>query len=459
MARLARLRSRRFVLLSVIVIVAIAATLSLILRQKGGNKTVVQTEVAARGEVVELVAATGRVQPQSEVKISANVSGLIDRVEVKEGDRVREGQVLVEIDPTRYAAIVLEAEAGLRSARAESRLASANLEQSQREHSRKLEMHAKGLLSDGDLESAETALTVAGARRDAAEEAVNRAEAFLAQARDERSKTTILAPKDGIVTRLGVEVGEVVLGTAQNVGTTLMTVADLNQMEVLAQIDESEVVKVSPGDSARITLDALPGRLYSGLVSEIANSATTRGQGTAEEATHFEVKVALLGDVAALRPGMSATLDIVTERRQGVLNLPIQCVTLRALEEGDDGAPAADRAGASDAQAGTRERDAVPGAARGASNLRDVVYVVRDGVAHEVAVETGISSPTHIEILKGEIAAGDEVVSGSYRVLARELGDLDRVKVDNESLRRGSGPDTRAGSDSRREEPRENGGS
>ena len=454
MPRRFRLRSRRAIVLGTLLLALIAGGFAYFRHRNRDQSTAVQTDEVHRGEVVELVAATGRVQPQSEVKISANVSGRIDRLPVKEGDRIEVGQVLVEIDPTRYAAQVQEAEAALRSSRAESRLATANLDQAKREYDRKRQMTTQGLGSTGDLENAETSLKVAEARRDAAAEAVSRAEAFLVQARDDRSKTTILAPKSGIITQLNVEVGEVVLGTAQNVGTMLMTLADLNAMEVLSEIDESEVVKVALGDSAKIELDALPGKDFTGLISEIANSATTRGRGTAEEATHFEVKVAFVGDVSALRPGMSATLDVMTERRAGVLNLPIQCVTMRPKPETEGGPAVADKGGKGQKghkvkvekhrEGGPREAMADPAPApRGgggmASNLREVVYVVRDGVAHEIPVKTGISSPTQIEILEGEIKEGDEVVSGNYRVLARELADGDKVKVDNESVRRSGG--------------------
>jgi len=449
MPRRFRLRSRRMIILGSLLLVLIAGGLGYLRHRNRDQSTAVQTDEVKRGEVVELVAATGRVQPQTEVKISANVSGRIDHLPVKEGDRIQIGQVLVEIDPTRYAAQVQEAEAGLRSSRAESRLATANLDQAKRDYDRKRQMTTQGLGSTGDLENSETSLKVAEARRDAAQEAVSRAEAFLVQARDDRSKTTILAPKSGIITQLNVEVGEVVLGTAQNVGTTLMTLADLNAMEVLSEIDESEVVKVALGDSAKIELDALAGKSFAGVISEIANSATTRGRGTAEEATHFEVKVAFVGDVAALRPGMSATLDIMTERRDGVLNLPIQCVTMRPKPEAEGGPAVAQKGGKGHKvkvekhrDGGPREAMADPAPApRGpggamASNLREVVYVVRDGVAHEIPVKTGISSPTQIEILEGDIKEGDEVVSGNYRVLARELADGDHVKVDNESVRR-----------------------
>jgi HlyD family secretion protein len=458
MPRRLRLRSRRAQLSALVLVLALAGGVFAFLKYRGRDQGVtVQTEEVRRGEVVEMVAATGRVQPQTEVKISANVSGRIEKLGVKDGDRVEIGQMLVEIDPTRYAALVSESEAGLRSARAEARLAAAHLEQAQRDYDRRRQVHAQGLGSAGDLENAETNLKVAAAQRDAANEAVSRAEALLVQTRDDRAKTTILAPKEGIVTQLNVEVGEVVLGTTQNVGTTLMTIADLSRMEVLAEIDESEVVKVSLGDSARIELDALTGRSFSGSVSEIANSATTRGRGSAEESTHFEVKVALHGDVAALRPGMTATLDVMTERRDQVINLPIQCVTLRPKPGTDVAAGKGDKKGGQKdgrrhggdegGGGGPRQAMADPAPAGGtpgggghtASNLREVVYIVRDGVAREVPVETGISSPTHIEILNGEIREGDEVVSGSYRILARELAEGDRVIVDNESLRRGGG--------------------
>jgi HlyD family secretion protein len=335
MPRRFRLRSRRTGIVAAVLLLVAAGGFFFYRHKHRDQATAVQTDEVRRGEVIELVAATGRVQPQTEVKISANVSGRIDVLAVKEGDRVEVGQVLAEIDPTRYSALVLESEAGLRSNRAEARLAAANLEQAKRDYDRRRQMNTQGLGSAGDLENAETSLKVAEARRDASNEAVSRAEALLVQARDDRSKTTLRAPKAGIVTQLNVEVGEVVLGTSQNVGTTLMTIADLNRMEVLSEIDESEVVKVALGDSARIELDALAGKSFSGTISEIANSATTRGRGTAEEETHFEVKVAIAGDVSALRPGMTATLDVMTERRDRVLHLPIQCVTMRPKPDAD----------------------------------------------------------------------------------------------------------------------------
>ncbi len=443
-------RSRRIRIVLLLLLVAVLAGGGLTLKSRQPEAMVVQTEEVERGEVVESVAATGRVQPQSEVKISANVSGRIVSLGVAESDSVVPGQLLVEIDPTRYAALVLEVEASLRSARADERLAAANLEQADREYQRILRMHGEGLTSAGEMESAETARKVSHARLDAAREAVHRAEALLVQARDDRAKTTILSPIAGVVTRLNVEVGEMVLGTAQNIGTTIMTLADLSRMEILSDVDESEVVKVALGDSASIEVDALSGEVLKGIVSEIANSGTTRGRGTAEEATNFEVKVAILGDVSRLRPGMSASVDVLTDRREAVLHVPIQCVTLRgrpAAGEGDAGPGGGRRPGeVAEAQAGPRPESPPEGRSHGtglASNLREVIYVVRDGVARELPVETGISSATHIEILAGEIQEGDEIVSGSYRILSRELEDGDAVKIDNASIRRGGPRDDR----------------
>ncbi len=443
------LRSRRARIISILVVVAALTAVGLGLRARRVPPTVVQTEEVQRGEVVESVSATGRVQPQSEVKISANVSGRVVRLGVAESDSVAPGDLLLEIDPTRYQALVLEVEAGLRSARAEERLAAANLAQAEREHQRIMRMHGEGLTSAGDLENAETTFQVAAARLDAARESVHRAEALLAQAADDRAKTTILAPIAGVVTQLNVEVGEMVLGTAQNVGTTIMALADLDRMEVLADVDESEVVKVTLGDSATVEVDALSDRVFRGIVSEIANSGTTRGRGTAEEATHFEVKVAVVGDVQALRPGMSASVDVLTDRRTAVLSVPIQCVTLRAkpAPEAEDEPAARRRPGeVAEAEAGPPQPEPPAAGAGGlglAGNLREVIYVVRDGIALELPVTTGISSPTHIEILAGELNEGDEVVSGSYRVLSRELEDGAAVKVDNASLRRGGQRDDR----------------
>jgi HlyD family secretion protein len=442
MPRRPRSRRKLIILIALPLLIVGLGVAGWVRHSNQGDAVAVQTEEVVRGEVVEMVAATGRVQPQSEVKISANVSGRIERLGVKEGDPIEPGQFLVEIDPTRYRALVRESEAGLRSARAEERLAAANLEQSVRDHERLERVRAQGLSSAGELESAETARRVSEARLDAAREAVNRAEALLARARDDLSKTAINAPIGGVITRLNVEAGEVVLGTNQNVGTTIMTLADLAQMEVLTEIDESEVVKVALGDSAMIELDALPDYPFRGRVSEIANSAITRGRGTAEEATHFEVKVAFTGEVDELRPGMSATVDLFTDRSADALNLPIQCVTLRSRPEEEE-EEVVEEEGAAPGAAVASGHHETPGRHRNgsaiASNLREVVFVVRDGVAHEVPVETGISSPTQIEILAAGLEEGDEVVAGSYRVLSRDLEDGDPVRIDNQSLRRGRG--------------------
>jgi len=414
----------------------------------------VQAEKVRTGTIASTVSAAGKIQPETEVDISANVSGKIVRLGIKEGDAVERGQFLVQLDRNRYQALVDQAQAQLASAQA-------RLVEAEAEYRRVKQLYDASLASEADLEAIE-------ARKDVEEANYKASQAYLEKAQDDLSKTTITAPMSGTVSQLNSEAGEVVLGTEQFSGTVIMTIADLSRMEAEADVDETDIIDVDLGQSASIEVDALPDSVLQGEVTEIASSAYTLGRGTQEEVTNFKVKVAILDRVTSLRPGMSATVDIETASHQDVLYVPIQSVVMRApesdqeedqeeeteaaepsdekaqktaSEEGSKGSQetAAESAGsgedteetgtASEQGQSSAEQDETPSDQGREEELIEVVFVVRDDVAVMVPVETGISSDTDTEIVSG-LEPDELVVTGSYRAL-RDLRDGQKVDVKN----------------------------
>ena len=407
----------------------------------------VQAEKVKTGSIASTVSAAGKIQPETEVDISANVSGKIVRLGVKEGDPVEQGQFLVQLDRNRYQALVDQAQAQLASAQA-------RLVEAKAEYRRVKQLFDAGLSSEADLEAV-------AARKDVEEANHKASRAYLEKAQDDLSKTTIMAPMSGTVSQLNSEAGEVVLGTEQFSGTVIMTIADLSRMEAEADVDETDIVDVHIGQAANIEVDALPDSILKGEVTEIASSAFTLGRGTQEEVTNFKVKVAIRDRIFSLRPGMSATVDIETASHDNVLYVPIQSVVMRSpasageedqKEEGENGETAAGeeetdpgdstestpqeaRAGSSgtgesgaEAEAGSDRDEEPSGGDRKKEELIEVVFVIRDDVAVMVPVETGISSDTDTEIVSG-LEDEEMVVTGSYRAL-RDLQDGQKVEVE-----------------------------
>jgi len=397
--------------------------------KRRGGKLTVQTEKAAKGRVMATVSGSAKIQPEVQVKISAKVSGQILKIGVLEGDRVKKGQFLVQLDSEIYKAAVEQSESSVKGAHANHEKAKNDFQRSQK-------------LFDSNLASA-SELEIAKATFKQAEAQVEQAEAMLKQSRDDLSKTGIYSPMDGVVSQVNKKVGEMAMGSQFSLDV-IMVVADLSKMLAETDIDENDVVHVSLGDTARISVDAYPDTTFKGVVKEIANTGTTTGTGTQEEVTNFLVKVAMIEKPVTIRPSMSATVDIITDVRDSVIKVPIQCVTARPpLKPKTDLKAAAKRKpakggknapkGASDSAA-VASAPAAPASGKPAAAKDDkpvkVVFVVKDKAVRQVAVETGISSDTEIEILKG-LSDGDEVVSGSYRILSKQLKDGDKVAVNN----------------------------
>jgi len=388
-------KAKMFLFIGVVIVVAVMVFLNL--KKSRGNVVKVNTVKVTRGDITRTVSGSGYVQPELDVQISARISSEIRQILVEEGDYVKKGQLLVQLDRMRYVALVEQAESGVQSSQA-------SLKKAQADYMRTKELFDQNLTTQADLDAAEANMQLAQSK-------LQQSQASLRQAQDDLDKTSLLAPINGTVTKLFKEQGEIAVGS-QFQADPIMTVSDLSQMEVLAEVDENDVVLVSLNDKTKIEIDAIPDTVFNGRVSEIAHEATTRGKGTQEQVTNFEVKIAVTTQVKNLRPGMSATIDIITDTHKDVLNVPIQCVTMRAVKE-DSGKNAKEKS------AETNKK---------ANKKREVVFVVEKGIAHAVPVKTGISDDTNIEILSG-LEEGEQVVSGSYKALSITLKDGSKVKI------------------------------
>jgi len=330
--------------------------------------------------------------------------------------------VLVYLDSTRYVAAVEQRMAALRSAKAQEALEKANLKVTNSATKRQHELYKKGLISESDLEGADGNYEVAVARLNSAKEAVSQAKALLDQAKDDLNKTKLYTALSGTVVKINKEVGEIALGS-QFQEDIIMTIADLSDMEVLVEVDENDVVLLELGDTTAIEIDAFGDELFRGLVEEVANSAVTRGLGTQEQVTNFEVTIRMLEFPEMLRPGMSASVEVTTNISDYATAVPIQSVTVREPKkikrvEGGEGVAIASNE--------TEEENH-----NGTDDYVEVVFVVEDDIAVMRKVTTGITGESKIEILEG-VEPGEMIVSGSYRVLSKTLQDGDKVKIEDE---------------------------
>ncbi len=404
----------------------------------GSSEEGIEVEVAKaeRRDITQVVTASGKIQPEVEVRISPDVSGEIIYLGVREGDWVEKGQLLARIKPDFYQAQVEQAQAGVAQARANLEQARAQLVQAEENYKKQKQLFDKNVISESDFINARTQYEVARASFNAARYQVESAEARLREAREQLSKTEIFAPMSGTVSQLNVELGERVVGTTQMAGTDMMHIARLDHMEVEVDVNENDVVHVAPGDTAAIEVDAYPEQRFKGQVTEIAHSARVTAAGTQEQVTNFPVKVRILDphnlsmrplapgtaeasevpvnqEAPEFRPGMSSTVDIFTKTVFDAIAVPIQAVTVRDFA----------RLKQEEASADTTEDFERP-----REDLRKVVFIVEDGKAKMVEVETGISDDTHIEIVSG-MQGGETVIIGPYRAVSRDLKPGMKIRI------------------------------
>lgn len=436
-------KSRRglYILVAVLLVAVVGGVIGAKMK-KGEPPIMVTTDKAAVRTIVHVVTATGKVQPETEVKISPEVAGELLEIAVNEGQSIKKGDLLVRIKRDFYLAQVEQQEASLASAKASAVLSNARLIKSRQDFERSQELYGKKLISDSEYTTAKTNLDVAQAEYESALAQIRRTEGSLSQFQDSLTKTTIYAPITGTISSLSSEVGERVVGTGQFAGTEIMRIADLENMEVRVKVNENDIVSVKVGDHTIVSVDAFPGRKFEGKVSEISSSALSAGasgQGQAalaasasDDVTNFLVRISVTKPDVRLRPGMSATVDIETETVTNVVAVPIQSVTVRAdggktaEELQQQSAKAAKERSGNDLDVASEREEAK----RTREKLQRVVFLMDGTTAVKLqAVETGLADNTYIEIKSG-VKAGDEVVSGSYAAISRRLKDKAKVMIE-----------------------------
>lgn len=396
----------------------------------GGDEGVKEIETTKVDEItiVETVSATGKIQPEVEVKISSEVSGEIIALPVKEGQVVKKGDLLVRINPDLYTSGYNRTLSNLSGSKAGLSQADATFKEAKASYDRSKTLYDKGIISKSDWEKAIAAFENAKASKESAYYSVQSANATVKEAKDNLGRTTIYSPADGTISSLGVELGERVLGTQQMTGTELLRVADLNNMEVEVDVNENDIVKVNIGDSTKIQVDAYLKKDFKGIVTSISNSASTTT--TADQVTNFKVKVRILKEsyqdllegkpstYSPFRPGMTATVDIITKRKEKVIGVPISSVVVKAdttatkiYEIKDD--------------------ETEDNKVKAKSDKKFECVFVKEGNKAKIrVVKTGIQDDTNIEIISG-LKKGDVVITGPYTTVSKDLNSGDKVKVKN----------------------------
>ena len=354
----------------------------------------VNQSVVSLNDIVETISATGKIQPQTEIKISADVSGEIVELFVKEGDDVMKGDLLLKIKSDIYLSILERAEASLNSSLANLLMAEAQFQESQQNFNRNKKLLESEAISIADFEKIESQYKVSKLNVESAKYAIISSEASVKEAKENLAKTKIYAPKNGTISRLNIEIGERVVGTAQMSGTEILSLANLNEMEVVVEVNENDILNVEIGDKVDIEVDALANQNFKGVVSEIANSADYVGI-SADQLTTFKVKIEII-DVANFKPGMTATVEIITAEINNALSVPIESITLRYDSISD--------------------------------KKIECVFLILDDKVKKVNVKTGIQDIDFIQVKKG-LSLNQKVVSGPYDVLNVRLNSQSQIEI------------------------------
>jgi HlyD family secretion protein len=401
----------------------------------------VTTEKAIRKTIMQTVSATGKVQPETEVKISPEVAGEIIDLPVEDGKAVMKGDLLVKIKPDSYKALLEQQEAAISAAKATNLQQKATMFMTERDFKRAEDLFNKKLISEQEFNAKQAAYDVAKNTYESSLHEIERAQAGSSQARDQLSKTTVYSPIDGTVTILNSKLGERIVATGQFAGTEVMRVADLSHMEARVDVNENDIVNVKVGDKAEVKIDAYGDRKFHGTVYQIGNTGKTTGAGTQEEVTNFEVKVRIEDHDVVLKPALSCTAEIQTNEVKDVVAVPMQAVTIRTgdsnlspeeiekkkkklaqRDKDDNNAEFVNERAEKAAQKEEREK------------LAKVVFLKKGNKAQVVKVTTGISDDTYTEVKSG-IQPGDEVISGSYSAISRKLKDGAKVTLDKEGMK------------------------
>jgi HlyD family secretion protein len=391
----------------------------------GANDEGVTVETAAADEItiVETVSATGKIQPEIEIKISSEVSGEIIALPVKEGQVVKKGDLLVKINPMLYTSGLKRSVSEFSGSKAGLSQADANFKEAKANYDRNKTLYDKGIISKSDWDKAIASFEVAKASKESAYFNVQSASATVKESKDNLGRTTIYSPADGTISSLGVELGERVLGTQQMTGTELLRVANLNNMEVEVDVNENDIVKISVGDSTKIQVDAYLKKEFKGIVTSISNSASTAT--SADQVTNFKVKVRILKEsyldliagkptsYSPFRPGMTATVDIITKRKEKVIGVPISSVVVKSDTAATKKFEVKDESEGEKVKAKSDKKF-------------ECVFVKVGNKAKIRVIKTGIQDDTNIEVISG-LKKGDVVITGPYTTVTKDLNSGDKV--------------------------------
>lgn len=430
-------------ILPILIGVVVVAIIVLVVGKKQGwfgkeFSISVATEKVKAQTLTEYITANGKIQPETQVKISPDVSGEVIELYVEEGQEVKAGTLLCVIKPEIYVSALNRSEAALNSAKARQAQAEAQLIERELSFKRAKQLYEKNTIPVSEFETAQASFQVAQAEVKAAQFSVKSAEASVAEAREQLTKTKIYAPIDGTVAALNIEKGERVVGTSMMTGTEMMVIADLNKMEVWVDVNENDIVKVTKFDTALVEVDAYLNRKFKGLVTEIANSAKSGVAATsADQVTNFEVKVLLLresysdlidtvkNNIYPFRPGMSAAVDILTDTRENVITVPISAVTTRVKKK--SGGTEEVKEEVKETEMEEVETATVEVKQVEKEEKQEVVFLLNDGRARKVEVKTGIQDNNNIQILEG-LKEGDEVITAPFNAINKTLKDSMLVK-------------------------------
>ena len=417
---------------------AIGLILLLVGLKKGGvignndDSKIVELSKVAQTTIVETVSATGKIQPEIEVKISSEVSGEVIALPIKEGQQVKKGDLLVRINPDLYESGVNRSVASMSTTKAGLSQADAQVKEAKANYDRNKKLFDKGIISKSEWDRIVSAYEVAVASKQSAYYQVQSASATVTEAKDNLGRTTIYAPADGTISLLNIELGERVLGTQQMTGTEILRIANLNNMEVEVDVNENDIVKVSIGDSANIEVDAYLKREFKGIVTSISNSASSTL--TADQVTNFKVKVRILkesyqdllegkpANFSPFRPGMTATVDIITKRKENIVAVPISAVVIK------DDTTSVKKDIVAELEKKEQEKK---GTAPKSDKKYECVFVKVGDKAKLRVVKTGIQDDTNIEIISG-LKPGEEIIIGPYTTVSKDLVSNDKIRVETE---------------------------
>ena len=406
---MAKKKNNKYILIAAAAVIAVLIIIGKNKNNKGIEVTLQQPQI---GTIIESIPANGKIQPVTEVKISPDVSGEIMKLNFQEGDAVKKGDLIIQIKQDVYISARDRAEASLNAVKSQYLQQQAQLQQSELNHNRNELLYSKNTISQADYEKSLAEYQIAKNQLKAAEYNIKSAQASLKEAEENLTKTNIYAPMDGTISKLSVEIGERVVGTTQMAGTEMLRIADLSQMEVLVDVNEIDIIRLSQNDTAQIEVDAYPGRKFKGVVTHVANSSKNSGTATTDQVTNFEVKVLILPDSYSdllakspipFRPGMSASVAIETEKKDNILVVPLQSITTRK-----------------DLRDSLENQNEI---------LQQVfVYNAATGTVDVACVETGIQDMSNIEITAG-LEKDCSIVTAPYSAINKDLKNGSAVTV------------------------------